>query len=118
VLGPYEAFTAEEPTYQLVDGLWSDVWPTKQMTEQEKAEKIAGVQSAWAFRNEANNNNWAAWTFDESLCAYVPPIPRPEGGGVFWQGTTLSWVASPQHPNDGKTYRLDFALAIWVEVTP
>lgn len=118
VLGPYEIMEGQKVTYQLVDDVWSDVWATRQMTEQERAEKIAGVHTLWAMRNEANNNNWSAWTFDESLCAYVPPIPRPEGGGVFWQGTTNTWVASPQRPNDGKTYKLDFASAAWVEVTP
>lgn len=117
-LGAYELFSGEEATYQLVNGIWSDVWPVRQMTEQEKTEKIAGFQAAWTERNEANNNNWVAWTFDEAKCAYVPPTPRPEGGGVFWQGTTNTWVAVPQHPNDGKTYKLDYASAIWVEVTP
>ena len=116
-LGPYDLLESHDVTYQLIDGVWTDVWPIRQMTEQEKAEKIAGVQAAWATRNEANNNNWAAWTFDESLCAYVPPIPRPEGGNVFWQGTTLSWVASTQHPNDGKTYKFNFTSGIWIEVT-
>jgi hypothetical protein len=118
VLGPYETFTAEESTYQLVNGVWSDVWSIGQITEQQKAGKIAGTHALWVIQNQENNNNWAAWTFDETKCAYVPPIPRPEGGGVFWQGTTNTWVAVPQRPNDGKTYRLDYASAVWVEVTP
>jgi hypothetical protein len=118
VPGPYEIVESQEFTYQLVDGVWSDVWTSKQMTEQEKSEKIARVHAAWTELNEANNNNWSAWTFDESKCAYVSPIPRPKGVEVFWQGTTNTWVVSPTRPNDGKAYKLDFALGTWVEVTP
>ncbi len=49
---------------------------------------------------------------------YEPPIPRPETGIYFWQWTTSSWVEEPQRPDDGKEYRLDFASATWVEITP
>ena len=59
-----------------------------------------------------------AWVFNEETLKYEPPIPRPETGEYFWQGTTLSWVEKPQLPDDSKEYRLDFASATWVEITP
>lgn len=118
-LGPYETMDSFDITYQFIDGVWTDVWPVREMTNTEKSDKIAVTQSAWAERNQENNNNWSAWTFDEPQCAYVPPIPRPsDDKRYFWHGPTLSWVELPQRPNDGKIYKLDFTSGTWVEVTP
>jgi len=114
-LGVYEVWTAEEPTYEIVDGVYKDVWHKRDMTAEEKTTKQQATQAQWASR--PNLENYTAWTFNEATCAYVPPTPMPETGNYFWQGTTSSWVAIPQRPNDGKQYKLDFASASWVEVT-
>ena len=109
-------YQVDEVSYQWVGGIVKDVWTVREMTAEEKAEKQQAVKDAWAVR--PNLENFVAWVFDEATCAYQPPIPRPESGIYFWQGTTSSWVERPQYPNDGKTYRLDFASATWVEITP
>ena len=114
-LSVYEVWTAEDPTYELVDGVYKDVWHKRDMTAEEKADKQQRIRDDWALQDQAEN--FTAWTFDEVTCAYVPPTPRPETGNYFWQGTTSSWVEIPQRPNDGKTYKLDFASASWVEIT-
>lgn len=115
-LNVYQVLESEEPTYSKVDGVWSDVWALRDMTAEEKAQKQQSVKNVWAA--QANLENWAAWSFDEATCSYIPPTPRPDDGKqYFWQGTTSSWVELPQYPDDEKKYKLDFASATWVEVT-
>ena len=112
-LGVYEVWTAEEPTYESVNGIYKDVWHKRDMTAEEKTAKQQAVQTAWMSR--PNAENWLAWTFDEATCAYMPPIPRPETGNYFWHGITSAWVEVPQRPDDGKIYKLDYVSATWVE---
>ena len=112
----YQTFDAEELTYGKVNGVWADVWSLRDMTADEVSAKQQAAKDAWAAL--PNRDNFAAWTFDEATCSYQPPIPRPTEGNVFWQGTTLTWVSRPEYPTDGKAYKLDFASATWVEVTP
>ena len=111
----YQVLDSEEPTYQKIDGVWTDVWSLRDMTNDEKAAKQQAVKDNWS--THLNASNFTAWTFDEATCAYVSPTPRPTDGEYFWQGTTNSWVVRPPYPEDGKEYRLDFATATWVLVT-
>jgi hypothetical protein len=115
VPGTYQVLDSEEPSYQQVNGAWSDVWSLRDMTDAERANKQQAAQTAWA--ELPNRENFAAWTFDEATCAYVPPTPRPTDGDYFWQGTTNSWVIRPSYPDDGKQYKLDFPTATWVLIT-
>lgn len=116
-LGPYETMASETPTYELVDGVYKDVWHIRDMTDEEKTAKQQAVKDAWAAL--PTRDNYLAWVWDEASCLYRPPIPRPDNGtNYFWQGTTASWVEVPQYPGDNKQYTLDFASATWVEVTP
>ncbi len=75
ILGVYELMTAEEPTYEKVDGVWTDVWHKRDMTAEEKTAKQQDVITAFNDRDQASN--WSAWTLDEATCMMVPPIPRP-----------------------------------------
>jgi len=116
VPGVYQVLDSEEPTYQKVNGIWTDVWALRDMTDAEKTAKQQAVQAAWAAL--PNNSNFSAWTFDATTCAYIPPTPRPtDGKQYFWQGTTNSWVVTPEYPTDGKQYKLDIPTATWVLVT-
>ena len=115
VLTMYQTFDSEMPVYSNVNGVWTDVWSLRDMTNDEIAAKQQDAKDAWAVL--PSRDNFSAWTFDDATCAYQPPTPRPQGN-VFWQGTTSTWVDRPAYPTDGKTYRLDFAAATWVEVTP
>ena len=111
----YKTFDDPEFVYEKINGVWTDVWCFRDMTLEEKLEKQDIVKLKWANRRQANN--FTAWTFDEALCNFVPPFPKPtDGKDYFWQGTTLSWVEKPQYPDDGKTYRLNFTSAMWEEV--
>ena len=112
----YQTMDSQEPVYAQVDGVWTDVWSLRDMTADEVAAKQQEAKDAWAAL--PNRDNFAAWTFDEATCTYQPPTPRPTEGNFFWQGTTDSWQVRPEYPTDGKTYKLDFASATWVEVTP
>jgi hypothetical protein len=112
----YQIFDSQEPTYQKVNGVWTDVWSLRDMTDAEKTAKQQSVQSAWAAI--PNASNLSAWIFDETTCSYKPPVPKPtDGKQYFWQGTTNSWVVRPDYPTDGKQYKLDIPTATWVVVT-
>ena len=114
--GVYEVLKSNEPTYQKVDGVWTDVWALQPMTEVEIAVKQQAVKGAWAARRQAEN--WSAWLFDEPTCSYIPPIPRPdpvEGTIVFWCGAENNWKQAPEYPSNGKRYRFDFLGWQWEE---
>jgi hypothetical protein len=116
VLTPYQVMGSDQPVYQKVNGVWTDVWDVREISAEEKAAKQQRVKDGWA--TIPNPDNFLTWTFDEDTCAYQPPIPRPVDRQVFWQGTTNTWVDIPTYPTDGKTYRLDIASATWVLVQP
>ena len=111
-LGVYQT---PEVSYHWVDGVVKDVWTIVEIPAEEKLAKQEVVKAAWA--NRPDLDNFAAWTFSEELCEYVPPTPAPtDGKRYFWQGTTNSWVEVPPKPDDGKTYKMDRPSATWVEV--
>ena len=116
-LGVYEVLTAEEPTYEKVDGVWTDVWHKRDMTAEEKTAKQQAVITAFNSREQAEN--WSAWTLDEATCEMVPPIPRPapvEGVLVMWCGADNNWKEAPARPVDGNQYKFDFLAWQWVQV--
>lgn len=112
----YQTLDSQEPVYQKINGSWIDVWSLRNMTSTEKTAKQQAAKAAWAALPD--RANFTAWTFDEATCEYKPPTPRPATGDYFWQGTTSSWKVRPVYPTDGKSYKLDFASATWVEITP
>jgi hypothetical protein len=111
VPGIYQVLDSEEPTYQQVDGVWTDVWALRDMTDAERAARQQAAQTAWAA--QPNVANFAAWTFDETACKYVPPIPCPTDGSYAWRGTDNTWVAVPAYPEDGNNYTFDLATGTW-----
>jgi len=111
----YKTFDHPEVVYIKVDDVWTDVWRFRDMTSEEKLDFQNNVKDVWFNRRQAEN--FTAWTFDETICDFVPPFPRPnDGKEYFWQGTTSSWVEKPAYPEDGKIYRLNFTSATWEEV--
>lgn len=88
-LGPYEK--NQTVSYELVDGqtqTWTDVWSAEEMTQEEKTAKQDQVKAAWA-EGEA----YASWTFNEDLCAYVPPVEMPADGNMYtWDEENQQWV--------------------------
>jgi hypothetical protein len=113
ILGVYELMTTNEPTYEKVDGVWTDVWSLREMTAEEKTAKQQAVITAFNEREYASN--WSAWTLDEATCMMVPPIPRPEpveGKLVMWCGADSNWKEAPARP-EGE-YKFDFIAWAWV----
>jgi len=116
--GVYEVLDSEQPTYEKVDGVWTDVWALRAMTAEEIAAKQQSVKDAWAAREYADN--WSAWVFNETTCSYDPPIPRPEpveDAIMVWSGADNNWKELPASPQDDKQYKFDFLAWVWVEVT-
>lgn len=111
--GVYQVFDSEEPTYQKVDGVWTDVWAIRDMTAEEKAAKQQATITAFSAREQAEN--WSAWTLDEATCTMQPPIPRPEpveGKFVFWCGADNAWKEAPVKPDGADKF--DFIAWEWV----
>jgi hypothetical protein len=125
-IGLYQVLEFQESTYQLVDGVYKDVWLVRDMTAEEKETKkqisIKSAQDFWKSREQAEN--WSAWVLNEETLKYQPPIPRPEidqikldaGIKTFWCGADNNWKDTPTLPTDGKEYKFDFIAWEWVEV--
>ena len=116
-LGAYVVMTADEPTYEKVDGVWTDVWHKRDMTVEEKTAKQQ--EAVTVFNSREYASNWSAWTLDETTCQMVPPIPRPapvEGVLVFWCGADNNWKEAPARPVDDNQYKFDFLAWQWVQV--
>lgn len=118
--GVYDVLESDMPTYQKVNGTWTDVWSLRPMTDAEKSAKQQSAKDLWASRPQASN--WSAWTFNEATCAFDPPIPRPEpnkdklGQNIFtfWCGAENNWKDTPPRP-DGIA---DFDFIAWAWVNP
>jgi hypothetical protein len=121
VPGVYQ-IVSDEPTYEKVDGVWTDVWTLRDMTAEEKTAKQQSVIDAFNAREQSEN--WSAWTLDETICAMRPPIPRPAseaakldaGIMTFWCGAENNWKDTPARPIDGNQYQFDFLAWQWVQV--
>lgn len=112
----YQVLDSTEPTYQKVNGVWTDVWALRAMTTAEETAKQQAVQTAWAAR--PNAFNFTTWTFDVPSCSYVPPTPMPtDGQNYFWQGSSSSWKVIPARPTDGQNYILNLTTGAW-QVAP
>lgn len=119
VLGPYEK--SQSVSYQKVGSVWTDVFVSEQMTQEEKLAKQNLVKEIWSQAkfdscqylgfSESHNSTFRchlscsgdhsgppinSWVFDEETCSFVPPVP---------------------YPKDNKTYRWDESIISWVEVT-
>jgi hypothetical protein len=113
-LGVYEVLESEQSAYQMVDGVWTDVWTVRPMTDEEKAAVQQQVIDAWALR--PNAFNFTAWVLDEATLSMVPPIPRPvEEGKIFrWSGADNNWKEAPARPEGEGQYVFDFTQWAWV----
>ena len=71
VVGVYQVLESEQPTYQKIDGDWTDVWSVRDMTAEEKAAKQQSVKDRW--NSMTHSDQTANWVFNEDLCEFVPP---------------------------------------------
>lgn len=70
-IGVYQVLDSEFPSYQKVDGVWTDVWSLRDMTAEEKVAKQQDVKNRWA--SLTHGEKTINWVFDEELCEFVPP---------------------------------------------
>tara|TARA_R110000744_G_scaffold223929_1_gene342596 strand:- start:13 stop:483 length:471 start_codon:yes stop_codon:yes gene_type:complete len=112
--GVYEVLESEEPEYQYVDGVWTDVWSVRPMTAEEKEVVKQRFIAAWALRPDAFN--FTAWVFDEENQIMVPPFPKPvEEGKLFaWSGADNNWKEGPAKPEGPHVF--DYTQWVWVSV--
>ena len=113
----YEVVDPPKTAYGKVNGIWTDVWTVRPMTDLEKTNYQQSFKDEWA--TIPNYQNFVAWVFDEDTCWYKPPIPRPEpveGVTVFWCGADNNWKEAPNRPVDNNQYRFDFFAWQWVQV--
>lgn len=74
--------------YELVDGVYKDVWYCEQLTDQEKIEKQNSIKQLWT-----NTNGPASWIFNETTCRFDPPVQYPNDGKEYsWDENTINWV--------------------------
>ena len=92
-LKSHEVLESDHPEYQLVDGIYTDVWSIRPMTDEEKATKNQEIKDMWS--SLPNRKNFTTWTFDEELGSYIPPIPMPETGIYKWNGEINNWEEIP-----------------------
>jgi hypothetical protein len=116
----YQVLDPVEPSYQKVDGVWTDVWTIRDMTDEEKSTLQESTKSAWT--SGPNYFNFTAWTYDESTNTYVPPVAKPtdtppEGQVYRWQGSSNSWQLAPVAPTDGQHYIWNFNTWAWEVVS-
>jgi hypothetical protein len=117
ILDVYEVMVSYEPTYELIDGVYKDVWHKRDMTAEEKTAKQQEVIATFRSRDQAEN--WSAWTLDEATCSMIPPIPRParvEGMLFLWCGADNNWKEAPNCPVDENQYKFDFFAWQWIQV--
>ena len=88
-LGPYEK--NQTVSYQLINGVYTDVFVCEQMTAEEIAATQQEAKDSWT-----TNGGFASWTFDEATCTHIPPTPKPNDDKRYaWNEEQLAWVEKP-----------------------
>ena len=84
-LGVYEK--SQTVTYELVNGVYTDVFHAERMTAEEITAKQNKVKTAWV------ETGYVSWTFNEETCQFDPPTPIPTDDKRYrWDEPTTSWV--------------------------
>jgi hypothetical protein len=111
--GIYEIIESNDSVYKKINNVWTDVCTIRPMTVEEKTARQQNVITAFNAYEQAEN--WSTWTFDETICAMVPPVPRPElseGGFLYWCGADNNWKEAPARPEGD--YKFDYLAWQWV----
>lgn len=80
------------------EGVYTDVWTVRPMTDHEKTQQQNLVKSSFI-----KINGPASWIFDEETCRMIAPVPKPDpvaptlssvGTVYMWDEATVSWTAT------------------------
>ena len=124
-IGVFEVYV--DCTYELVNGVCTDIHNVRSMTAEEKAAKIAEART-----NLPN----PTWRIDEETLRPIPPVRPTTGGPWTFDHTARDWViatAPPfpswglsedgfrylppvKKPQDGSKYRWDEATISWKQL--
>lgn len=103
----YQVLENESAIYEKVNGVWTDVWKVRDMTNEEKLALQQQVKDQFAARPYASN--YSAWVFNEASCTYDPPIPYPQTQDnviYAWCGAENNWKEVPQQPEGNYKFNL------------
>jgi hypothetical protein len=110
ILTPYQVFESEEPAYQKVNGVWTDVWTIRDMTDAEKTAQIEKLKSQPIFLNAVWDDAKLKWT--------LPPKPTDDKNYLFKFQTGTWEVVNTPKPNDGNNYYYNWDTNAWVVQPP
>lgn len=114
-VGVYDIINIE-PVYELVDGVFTDVWGLRSMTPEEKTAKQQATEIAFIESKGEHAVNFTAWVLDEATCKMKAPVERQEGENA-WNGSTNNWETREPRPTDNKNYKWNPTTWSWDEVT-
>lgn len=57
MLQEYEVLESEEPTYEKIDGVWTDVWHIRDMTEEERSQRDEEIALMNSLAEQSLQNN-------------------------------------------------------------
>jgi hypothetical protein len=88
--GHYQVVVSTKPSYEIIDGICYDVWEVREMTDEEKQEKIRMLEEGIP---------GPSWTTDIENFTWHPPVPYPDdymipGTDIVnytWNENTQSW---------------------------
>jgi hypothetical protein len=84
-LGIYEKF---DTSYEWDGNIIKEIHRVYEMTDEEKLEKQNQVKTNWY-----SSNGYASWVFDEEMCGFIPPVPRPDNSVKYvWDEELQNWV--------------------------
>jgi hypothetical protein len=90
-IGVYELY--EGVTYEWSGGVVTDRHHVRKISDEAIITMQNAAKANWA------ENGYPSWVFDESICNFVPPVPRPADEKFYlWDEPTLSWVQMPTQP--------------------
>lgn len=82
---PYQTASSE---YGWDGDIVKDIWTIKEISQEEKIRMQEEVKQNWK-----NSLNFEGWTFDETICGFVPPVPQPDDGYPYtWSIKTNNWI--------------------------
>lgn len=70
-------------TYEFLGNKVRDVWSIHQMNEQERAARLAELES---------EKPYPSWILNETTSEWEAPVPKPQDGNYTWNEQAGSWV--------------------------